>query len=34
LKMVYFVEERLSELTSDHGWKGRKLPGKILYKYI
>ena len=28
LKMVYFVDERLAELSSDHVWKGRKLPGK------
>ena len=27
--MVYFIDERLPELSSDHGWKGRKLPGKI-----
>ena len=27
--MVYFLEERLPELSSDHGWKVRKLPGKL-----
>jgi hypothetical protein len=26
--MVYFVDERLTELSSEHVWKGRKLPGK------
>ena len=30
IKMVYFVDERLAELASDHGWKGRKLPGRSL----